>query len=72
MARTATIKKSDLEDLLTVEELAPKIGMSAGTIRNRIYVNKDFPIPYIQTSGPRFRPSAVKAYLDKREIKQAS
>jgi len=62
-------KQIVLEDLLTIDEVAPKIGMSPKTIRNKIFQGV-FPVPFIKDGGIKFRPSDINAYLEKRTVNQ--
>lgn len=60
--------KPQLEDLLTVEQAAPKLGMAPGTIRNKI-AKGQFKCPFIKDGGIKFRPSDIEKYLESRTVR---
>lgn len=64
------MKKADLEDLLSVDEAAKKLGISPSAIYNN---RKTLSIPYIRIGRLiRFRPSEIQKFLDKRTIKKSA
>ena len=65
------MKKSDLEEMLTVEELSKIIKLAPGTIYNRINTHRNFPIPFVKMGCKvRFNPGDVKQFLQNNLINQ--
>ncbi len=64
--------KVELEDLLTVKEVSPKIGWAVQTIYDKIHKGT-FPFPFLKIGASiMFRPTDVEDFLKRRTVKQTA